>query len=1220
MADAPTFDRVAPRLYRASTTGDAGLAAYWAGYFASAGAGFGDQASWDQLWQDAGGVLLFLGADLADPAAFATAFGRLLPRLSPTGLLRAAWISNPEEASSVWQVQGLDARASRSGAEITWTLARQALFSLGGYTVRVDPGGELTQADPAALGYGMALPAPAVAFLAPGGGYPAAAGSAWIPLAGGGLGCFQATLELTDGGGDPDDLAKLRLLLRYSTPVPGSTDGEVEALDMPVLAQGGASLSTGLRFDPLNGLVPERSHLGFFGSGLATPPPLVAVLRTTLGYGTTLQPLDAVAPLWPGRFAFARTPLATVGSGEPGFDFYLTPDGAFSLEVAAGGGTTELMLGLSGLEYVALPAAGSSVAFFVAGQPAFVPAFAAGSAPTVEQALDGLGTTAWMTLLPATGGAAGLTYYAQPEQAPFFHAGTEVGGSFLEYLELPAATLPSWQTGGAVPAVMPVGAFAGLTSVAASLARELEDAVLAPVRRSVLGLPPAAAAAAGDDPGRLAVTPNGLVVEVAAGDRSLSGVLLANMPGSVHPRVELTAVGPALQAALQSNQLFFVVSNADTFMAASSVAYQLTPEEMPLLVALGVPQSVVDALVALLGALDPPFPVFATEADFDAEIGATASEYLPQCQAVAGLLKTDVEGWTFQLSPRSWRSDAESPTLMLFKYCNRSLEELAADTASWGWPAAAETGGAGLGSTQSVLQGIFAQAAEAEAGSPLRAFYDQVVARPSWNGVLFLNAPVSIAELPRDLQFMVAGIDTEQFYAHHFGFSLTPFGVSGGVPVLAQTAAFGLIAYLDDVDLYTDATVPFAFKTKALNASFANAHLSGFSAQVELLTNRLFSAELTKLETAHGNNLVLDGSYQRVGGAPTYSFVLTGANVYTVAHSALETLEVLGVTLNTRTSLSAAGDLLTDFALQGNLRFAQTTPFDPFSYGVAWAPEGEEPTDGYLRFSALVVTLEFNLATPAEQSFTVAEGQLAFDLANSRARPQSLAAGFPLALTGLVAQGGDGTGGAGGSSPEDLGFASISVPLEQTPMTPPWYGLTFVLELGTLGALAGSVGLSVNLLVAWEPGRPDQTTPIYVGLQLPNARSLGIDLPLQGVMSLGFRSFEFETYQNNAGETAYLLLLRRFALRILGLSFPPGNSDVLLFGNPDQSAAERLGWYACYAQDEAPGSGGDPSRTALPEAAMRGEALPARAPARRAAAQRLDRRRRSGRRGGCGGA
>ena len=46
--------------------------------------------------------------------------------------------------------------------------------------------------------------------------------------------------------------------------------------------------------------------------------------------------------------------------------------------------------------------------------------------------------------------------------------------------------------------------------------------------------------------------------------------------------------------------------------------------------------------------------------------------------------------------------------------------------------------------------------------------------------------------------------------------------------------------------------------------------------------------------------------------------------------------------------------------------------------------------------------------------------------------------------------------------------------------------------------------------------------------------------------------------------------MRDFALRLLGLAFPPGHNDVVLFGNPDQSGSSKVGWYLAYASDEDP--------------------------------------------------
>jgi hypothetical protein len=260
--------------------------------------------------------------------------------------------------------------------------------------------------------------------------------------------------------------------------------------------------------------------------------------------------------------------------------------------------------------------------------------------------------------------------------------------------------------------------------------------------------------------------------------------------------------------------------------------------------------------------------------------------------------------------------------------------------------------------------------------------------------------------------------------------------------------------------------------------------------------------------------------------------------------------------------------------------------------------------------------MTFPLASPAQQAFTVDEAGLRFDAANSLVRPLSLAANFPLHFTNLVTSLNLANAGeqARGQTPEDLGYTSISAPLDQALLAPPWYGLVFTLDLGTLGALAGSAGLSVKLLAGWAPGATADDRPIYLGLQLPSARSAGIDWPLEGVLRLGFRSFQFEASDLAGGGRAYMLLLRRLALSILGWSFPPGNTDVYLFGNPNGDGAGALGWYAAYDNGKAATSG--TPRTALPMPQQSADQIDAGGSnvSRASAVPAVVRRRRSGRR------
>jgi hypothetical protein len=1220
---APVFQQQGDtRLFALSTSGAAGTPGFWAGYCAAIGSPLSGALSTTTVWQDVGGTYLFLGQTPADWTAFLADFDALRPNLGPPGQLRLLWIENAAARGVQWRLTAMQAQSQGSGATISWRTIRATGFRLGHYGVEVAGQGALSQIADGAGG-GIAF-AGSGSFLGPNGGAAFTPASLAIPFDGPTVASLTASLIAPPiaEGGDGTLWQSFAIGLRYAappapldeTPTPAQIAGQgaTRLLFQPVFDGQPTEIAAALAFDPVNPLVGARTHLSLAPTIAAGAVALPSFLRTTLGYPIELTPLAAAGAQPDARFVLGAAPVQ--GSDpDSGLIYHLSPDGAFQLTVkpipGGSAGPYQLLAGLSGLEYVEISTDGHQVAF-AGGRPAFaVPATdGVGVAPTVADALTDLATTSHATVLPL-GASADAVYFAQPRQAPIFSGKTQVAPSFLDFNPMPAATLAPPSTGA--PAVFPLGIYSGIEAADAPLARDLENASLAPYRHFQIdthygeaarqralraaGAPapphgPLRRDRAEDDP--LGVTPQGLVVELTPDYQAFDGVYIGNMPGTDYPKLDFAVVTGGFKAALQSNQLFFVAADVAVLMQSTSVRYELdpTPKTTARLLAKGVPQANITAVYAALQGHSQPFD---TEAAFVACIGAAATPtYLPVYLALGGLLQAQMDGWTFQLSPRAWRpwrdpvegggalgDGVASPTVMIAKFCNRPLSELIADSSSWLWPevAVAPTQGGTLGDTQRLILAIFAQAAAQDPASPYRRFLADVVDNAAWNGFLFLNAPVDIAEMPADLLFLTAGIDTDRFYAHHLGLSQTPFAVAGTTPVLQNTAAFGLIDYDDPVDLYSETTVPFDFKTLQLRARFSNSALVDFSAKAELLVNRLFSDELTKLQTDHGNNLVLDGSYQRVGTVAMYSFALEGRNSYATRASVLSRIHVSTVALQTRGAGDpTSGALVTDFSLSGVLQFDAPQDFDLYSFGTVAsdAGAGTDNPQG-LRYGGLTVSMSF---TPggdnSAKQFVVDEGALSFDLANSVTRAQSLVSHFPLTLTGLLAvrpieaQGGS-ADAPEGTSPEALGFTSVSAPLEQTPLTAPWYGLRFALDLGTLGALLGSVGILVEVLAAWKPGAGDRTgAPQYLGLQIATGPAQGVQWPLQGVLRLGFRSFQFLTYFDDNDLQVYLLRLHQFTLSVLGLlNFPPGNNDIVLFGNPDQTGATKLGWYAAYAAD-----------------------------------------------------
>ncbi len=1156
---APALDRVAPGLYALTSTGEAAAPAYWAGYRARGP--LPEHATLADAWQDPGGAYVFLAAPPGPYEPFVAALDALLAQYPNT---RVVWLANPADDPVYWQATTLAATAAGTGPKIAWTVARDAVLAVGGYAVTVRRGTALTPSTLPPVGPGIAFAA--ASFGAPDGtAYPAVAGTAGIPLAGPVLGCAVATLTLDNSV--PDDMTRLDVGLRYALPDPRDPTGSaVLAVPMPLLARDGAALPAYLAFDPLYPLVANRSALALSAPGSPLPaPPLRSLLTTTTGDPTTLTPLAATATRRAARLVFATSPRVVGDAADP--LYYLTPDGAFRLAVAGTGANRDVALGLTGLEYVDVGT--GVVTLFQAGRPAYLPG--------PDAALEPLGTTAYVSLLPesapADAATEGLTYYAQPWQAPLY---TPAGkGEFLRFHEMAAGTLTAKE-----PPVLPVGVYSGIPPDLAPYAAEIERAALAPARRAAV--PPRPALARAEDAPRLAVTPSGLLAKLSTDGTTWSEVVFANLPGAATPELVLSKVGPSLQALLQSPEVFAAVADVTEFFKQSSVGYLFDDVAADLLRAAGVPPAVVTAVATAAGA-----EAYPTEGAFVGEVETAAGAYLDQVRAASGNLKAVLQDWTFQLSPRSWRTDPATRTVLLVKFASRPLSELAADVGSWGWPAAA---GPDPRAVSDLVQGVFRDAAAraaADPAGPYARFHRDVVTNPGWNGVLVLNAPLGIAELPADLQFVSAGIDPAEFYAHHVGFSLTPFERSGDTITLHGTAAFGLIAYDSPEDLYADVgTRDFAFKTQQLTARFANAALADFAARVQLMTNRLFGSELTKQDPTSGNNLVLLGGYQRQNGAPTYAFTLTGRNDFAAAHSVLLGVEVLGVQVQTAAGAVTDDMLAVDFVVDGNLRFAELPHSDVFSYGpdAALPPEGQPPFDGHLRFGNLAVRMTYDPADPRAQSFAVTYDRMAFDLVNSAARTQSLAAGFPVTVTGLVANPvPDEPGGPRGQTPEDLGYTGVLSQLDASLLSPPWFGLVLALDLGTLGALAGSAGMSATLLAGWSPGSGSGDPPVYLGLRLASADATTASWPVQGVLKLGFRGYELMAYDAADGIREYLLRLRRLALSVLALSFPPGDLDVLVFGDPERRS-RAVGWYAGY-------DGGTP-KPAVPGLATGRRALP----------------------------
>lgn len=1125
----------------------------------------GANPSLTATWGDTTGAYVFLGR--AATTTFLADLTTWLADHRPQGPPRFLWVADPAAPVTEWLVTELP---------VADGVVDGVVFQLADYVLGVTGGNAVAPGEHPESGWGFVLAdsaeTPALTLYSPVDVLMARPGTSVLSMAAAHTGSFRFVLDAAAGG---DAFARLGAGVRFFT---AGTDGYVNAVHFGAVRQpDDTALTLYAEVDPLRPFDRERTALAFRSwTGAGEPPALPSGYATAHGHSITLQPqADA-------RLVFGFAPFFVGASVDGGY--YFVPEGAFAIGHSSAGvtsadGIDRVVCGTSGLEYLGIPLTGGCAMTFVPGQPAYAPL---GTATTGEDALTGHGTTSWVYVDSPP--AATVRYFSQPEDAPLFSAPDPARNladdafDLLDFYELPAATLPSTSAEagvevGATP--FPMAPFRGLAIGAVADAVAIEQLALAPRRRAALvtATEPVGATA---ETAKVGVTPQGLGVGVAA-DGSTWTWLGIGHTGTAGPLPDLrfTKVRGPFRQAMQTNNLFLVLGNATEFVKHGSVAYELDGHAL-------------DVIGTLPGTPIPKADLDAVRAAMAGKPYATRDEFLPALLGVrpftdkqqaillryAGQLTPVVGGWPFRLSPDNWGEG----TYVLMKFVlGRSVSDLVRDVSTWAWPQAASP--KGPADAQTAIAGIIDAARQAVGEAPTSPYANflSVVDDPHWTGVLALNVDVPLEQLPPELQVLAAGIDASRFGAHHFGMSVTPYKLFEGKIAFERSSMFGLIDYLNPEDQYFDRNIAYAFRVLQLTVGIRNSAVTTFTSRAELLVNRLFGTSTRLLPTAHGNNVILDGAHQQQrlpDGTEhdTYVFSMSGYNLFNLDGLVLRSVELLALQLVTaKASDPASGTAIVDavFQLSGNLRFYEPEGFDPFCWGTPLA--GGD--DSYLRFGNLAIGMTFALGDPEHTTvFTLKDGNLSFDQANSVARPGSLVARFPIRLSGLVATADPVLSPAAPpQTPADLGYAGVTAPIEQSALSQPWYGLDYTIDLGTLGALAGSKALAIQVLAAWSPGESGTDPSVYLGVKLPGAKDLlGVSLPLQGVVKMGFKGIEFLVDDAPGVERSYTVRMRDFALRLLGLAFPPGHNDVILFGNPDQSGSSKVGWYMAYASDADP--------------------------------------------------
>jgi hypothetical protein len=1036
--------------------------------------------------------------------------------------LRFVWVADPSPYGAYWQASSI---AVAPGAAVTSGLSAVALGNLAlwvgdGCTVAPNGGGDAIVITPRAGD-------PGSVYLTSdyGGASIGTAGAAvTVPFSGLQAGCATTAVTLADG-----DLERLDVGMRIfaTDPAQPSLPDRLTSYRYPVFAAAQPALPASVSLDPVRPLDPQRTCFGLVPSGQTEGPELASCYVTTNGKAVHLVPrAPAGAPATAAMFVLAVRALSNGPS--PMDPFYLVPSGAFRIRVVDGAGNEltgkqSLMCGTSGIESVEIDQPGCELWF----KPG-------GAALAVGKGLEPTATTAYASVF-GPNGAAGRIYRAQADSAALFTPSVE---SFMAFQPLIGTTLPAAPGGGALPSGYPMLAYTGIDDTDLDPYQQLEYQAVASTRRAAIAALPQEAPSASLRATVLAprtlgavattpsITPQGLMADVDANGTVVNLTLALSGAGAI----ELMGVTPDLVTALQSSQLFLVASDPTTLCAGQPSA---------------------GGTSTLTGS--PPIT---------GEVQIPGSPDGSQVWAI--------DAWP----ATTW---ADSETLLVMKFAGKKLVDLAADTTTWAGDAGARFNGAsgGVQTAQRILRGLIDEARKSSA--PEFAAFAALADDATWQGILFLNAPVPPAELPTEISGLAAGIDASAFRAHHVGLTVTPAVSTSGVITPSKSSLFGLIFYVSP-HTAAGAPPPYAFNVLNLKVRFENSMVKTFASQIQLLVDELFGERATLVDVEHdmaprdANVLLLDGVYQQHGSTGGYTFTTPGDNLFSMSSAVLDTVDVATaqfVTVVAPTPGSSATPAESRFVLSGSLRF-KPGALDVFSFGPdSVATPAERLSAERLFYSNLWITLDYVPNDATKDVYTFDASKMLPDPAQSVARSTSFFAGFPVTPTSFVHVRKQPEAKAGAdappppATPASLGFLGIgTTPPLGGAIKAPWFGIVADLGFGTAGALAAEVGFKASMLISWSPGTP-LSANAGVGLKLPGTGSGGKLLSLQGVLKLKIGELSLSDHDGT-----YVLELDRIALSVLMLTFPPkGQVNALLFADPTGKDHTTLGWYAGYAGD-----------------------------------------------------
>ena len=481
--------------------------------------------------------------------------------------------------------------------------------------------------------------------------------------------------------------------------------------------------------------------------------------------------------------------------------------------------------------------------------------------------------------------------------------------------------------------------------------------------------------------------------------------------------------------------------------------------------------------------------------------------------------------------------------------------------------------------------------------------FNAIAQDPNWTGILILG--MNISKLPANLNGILSGVRyPATFRAHHFGINITPVQQGNTGPVInTPSSMFGLI-YYNDPDFIAsqnpqpiepNLTSTYDFVLLNLKVLFENTAVNSFQSYAQLTTNNYFGSPVDHMGLGGNtfNTMILKGALQFKGDEAIYSLGTNGTNTFYFNNPVVNKIEISNASFST-VGTDENGMLVSLFSINGFWDFKKLVMssdssddtgidedkpikigddtqhyFDIFSFG---NDNGKDDPRKGLIFNSLGIKMLSPQYVPGQtealpKTMTFETGVLTFDQGRSTPRPDSIYINFALNLQNLLQ-------GTKDSAPSSRDYLTVITDLKVGSIEgTQWVGLSYQLNMGTPGALAGNIGLTSTLLTAWDPTanvEENVAAPVFVGIKLPGTGGGAKLISLQSVLKLSIGQIRLAVDYSNADKPAFLMMFTEIALKFLGLlKIPPNGSSLFyLFGNPQSDGkASGLGWYAMYKKD-----------------------------------------------------